>query len=43
MFPYGGLDYSTMAMLEKMVAELLTGGSEDKQLAKAIELLSAVE
>lgn len=39
MFPYGGLDYSTMAMLEKMVAELLTGGSEDKQLAKAMEIL----
>jgi len=39
MFPYGGLDYSTMAMLEKMVAELLTGGSEDKQLAKAVEIL----
>ncbi|MBQ6949083.1 MAG: S41 family peptidase, partial [Firmicutes bacterium] len=43
MFPYGGLDYSTMAMLEKMVAELLTGGSEDKQLAKAVELLRKAE
>ncbi|MBQ2270859.1 MAG: S41 family peptidase [Firmicutes bacterium] len=40
MSPYGGLDYSTMGMLEKLVAELLTGGSEDKQLKKAIEILS---
>ena len=40
MSPYGGLDYSTMGMLEKLVAELLTGGSEDKQLEKAVELLS---
>ncbi len=40
MFPYGGLDYSTMAMLEQLVEEWLTGGTEDNQMAKAIELLT---
>ena len=39
MFPYGGLDYSTMAMLEQLVTERLTGDGEDKQLARAIEIL----
>ncbi|MBQ6686146.1 MAG: S41 family peptidase [Firmicutes bacterium] len=39
MFPYGGLDYSTMAMLERLVTERLTGDGEDKQLEKAVELL----
>lgn len=39
--PYGVLDYSTMAALDKAVQEFIfgTGGSEDLQLKKAIELL----
>lgn len=39
MFPYGGLDYSTMNMLENLTVEHLIGGNEDKQLAKAVEIL----
>ena len=39
MCPYGGLDYSTMSMLERKVDEFLTGSSEDQQLAAAVELL----
>lgn len=40
MSPYGGLDYGTMATLERAVGQLLDADAEDAQLAKAIELLS---
>lgn len=40
MSPYGGLDYATMTALEKSLQDLLYGGDDDKQLEKAIQLLS---
>ena len=41
LYPYGVLDYSTMAALDKAARELVLGASdtEDLQLKKAIELL----
>ncbi len=41
MSPYGGLDYGTMTALERSVLALLSGDNDDKQLAKAVELLKA--
>lgn len=37
---YGGLDYTTMKALSEAFDALIGGGSDDKQLAKAIELLT---
>ena len=39
MCPYGGLDYGTMATLERYVMQYLSGETVDRQLEKAVELL----
>lgn len=39
MCPYGGLDYGTMATLERYVMQYLSGETADLQMEKAVELL----
>lgn len=38
---YGGLDYTTMNALNKAFSDYINGGKDDKQLDKAIELLTS--
>ena len=37
--PYGGLDFCTIELVERALSEYLYGGTEDKQLQKAVEIL----
>ncbi len=37
--PYGGLDFCTIELVERALSEYVYGGTEDKQLLKAIEVL----